>query len=592
MRADTAFVHRDIRILAAMPCVFAAAVLGFSSFGRAAESETIPSALGAESTQSVTPDRVSLDYRDADLSSVLRSFSYSYNLNLVTSADVKGKVTVSLTDVTIDEALEALLKANALTFTRRGNIVYINPIASEEEALINEAIKLNYLKAADAQNLVRKALTPKGDIRIDEMTNTIVVSDTSKALQQVKELLTQVDKPPEQVIIEAKIVDITSSDLHNIGVTWGTDFTPTSSGLFNRNTVFQEELQTTVTLPGTSSSLSGGQFSLDTLTLKGLTLTATLDALISDSKANLLASPSIAVVNNQEARIVIGEKVPFKERTQTTTGTTETTRFIDVGTTLRVTPSINSDGYITMRIHPEVSSVSALLDAGPRITTREADTTVRIKEGETIIIAGLIKQEDNRTRSEVPGLGRLPILKYLFGSQSKDKSQTELAVFITPSILRSRAELATMSIEETRKADAYATTRVIGEQGLIATLFQTAEQLEANRGVESRRKPDWFRKKQAMSLYESIALDFPNHPKAADSLYRAAQISIHSFRDFGRAKLNLQQLIKSYPDSMWIPNAKSLLKTYELEMELQQQRTEQESISRVIPPNNPTGSVQ
>ena len=538
-----------------------------------------------------SPELVTLDYRDADLASVLRSFSYSYGLNLVTSTDVKGKVTVSLKNVTIDEALEALLKANDLTFTRSGNVVYINPASEEtEEPIVNEAIKLNYLKAADAQNLVRKALTAKGDIRVDEVSNMLVVADTPKAIEQVRQLLIQVDQAPQQVIVEAKIVDITSTDLHNIGVTWSTDFTPAGEqkGLFKRNTAFQEQLTSTVTLPGTSSALSGSQFTLDTLTLKGLTVTASLDALIQDRKANLLASPSIAVLNNQEARIVIGEKVPFKERTQTTTGTTETTRFIDVGTTLRVTPSINSDGYITMRIHPEVSSVSALLDAGPRITTREADTTVRIKEGETIIIAGLIKQEDNRTKSEVPGLGRLPVLKYLFGSQSKDKTRTELAVFITPSILYSQAELAALPPNTNRIGEAKISTRAAGELGLGLALFETAEHLEAGRGAESVRKPEWFRMKQAMSLYENIALDFPAHPKAPDCLFRAAKIGIQSFRDFSRAKLDLEELIRRYPDHLLAPSAKSMLKAYELEMELHRQSREQDTLSKAIEPDAAT----
>ena len=587
--SHNAVLHRlsAMRIAAGVVGVYLFAIPAAYS----AETDTSEPAKVTDAPVNRATELVTLDYRDADLASVLRSFSYSYGLNLVTSTDVKGKVTVSLKDVTIDEALEALLKANDLTFTRSGNVVYVNP-ASEaaEEPIINEAIKLNYLKAADAQNLVRKALTAKGDIRVDEISNMLVVADTAKAVEQVRQLLTQVDQAPQQVIVEAKIVDITSTDLHNIGVTWSTDFTPVGreKGLFKRDTQFQEQMTSTVTLPGTSSTLSGSQFTLDTLTLKGLTVTASLDALIQDRKANLLASPSIAVLNNQEARIVIGEKVPFKERTQTTTGTTETTRFIDVGTTLRVTPSINSDGYITMRIHPEVSSVSALLDAGPRITTREADTTVRIKEGETIIIAGLIKQEDNRTKSEVPGLGRLPVLRYLFGSQSKDKTRTELAVFITPSILYSQAELAALPPNTNRIGEAKISTRAAGELGLGLALFETAEHLEAGRGAESVRKPEWFRMKQAMTLYENIALDFPSHPKAPDSLYRAAKIGIQSFRDFSRAKLDLEELIRRYPDHLLAPSAKSMLKAYELEMELHRQSREQDTISKAIEPDAAT----
>ncbi|HEX9779972.1 MAG TPA: secretin N-terminal domain-containing protein [bacterium] len=527
-----------------------------------------PAAAAQEMADPAPQELVTLDYRDADLSNVLRSLSYTYNLNLVTSSDVKGKVTVSLKNVTIDEALQAILSANDLAFARRGNIVYINAAEAQPDAVISEVVRLKYLKAPDAQNLVRKLLSDKGDIRIDEVSNAVVLTDFPKQIEQVKSLLQQIDEAPQQVLIEARIVDITSSDLHNIGVTWGADYAPAgqTKGLFDRSTQFQEQLEGTVRVPGTSSTLSSGQFTLDTLTLKGISVTATLDALIQDRKANLLASPSIAVLNNQEARIVIGEKVPFKERTQTTTGTTETTKFIDVGTTLRVTPTINTDGYITMYIHPEVSSVASLLDAGPRITTREADTTVRIRAGETIVIAGLIKQEDNRTMSEVPWLGRVPILRHLFSSRSKDQTQTELAVFITPSIIRSREELAKLGKDIVQREVAFVNVPMAGRLGLISTLFETADRLERGEGLESRRKPEWQRMQQAMRLYESIAYDFPESPKAPVALLRAATIQLEQFDRSDEAARHLRRLIEQYPRSDLVPSAKRLLEQAEARM--------------------------
>ena len=527
-----------------------------------------PSSTAAEPGQ----ERITLDYRDADLANVLRSLSRTYNLNLVTSTDVKGKVTVSLTDVTIDGALDAILTANGLMHTRRGNIIYINPGAPEAAAMANEPIRLKYLKAADAQNLLRKILSPKGDIKVDEVSNTLVVIDFPGNIDRVQELVHKLDVPPQQVLIEAKIIDITSKDLRNMGVTWTADYKPAgdAKGLFDRGTRAQEQLKATTTLAGTSSSLSGGQFKLDALTFKGLSITATLDALVRDDKAHLLATPSIAVINNQEARIVIGEKVPFKERQQTTTGTTETTKFIDVGTTLRVTPSINADGYITVRIHPEVSSVSALLDAGPRITTREADTTVRIKEGETIVIAGLIKQEDNRTKSGVPILGQLPILDYVFGSRSKDQTQTELAVFITPKIIRSREEEQALSAQAAKKEEAYVTIATTGKLGVVLSLFEKAEQLEQGEGLESRRKPEWFRMQQALNLYEHIAAEYPDSPQAPVALYRAARIYLHDVRDVQQAKLITQHLLERYPDSSVAARAKRFSKEIEKAERLQQ----------------------
>ncbi len=515
------------------------------------------------------PDKVSLDYRDVDLSNVLRALSYTYHLNLVTSNDVKGKVTINLKDVTVDEALDAILTGNGLSYTKRGSVFYINSSSADAVSMVSQPVPLKYLKAVDAQNLVRKSLSPKGDIKVDEVSNVLVITDFQANIDRVKLLLEAIDMAPQQVLIEAKIVDITSKDLRNMGVTWSADWKPIgiTKGLLGRKTGFQEEGKITQTLAGTSSSLSGGQFKIDTLTFKGLSVTATVDALIQDQKAHLLASPSIAVLNNQEARIVIGEKVPFKERTQTTTGTTETTKFIDVGTTLRVTPSINADGYITMRIHPEVSSVSALLDAGPRITTREADTTVRIKELETIVIAGLIKQEDNKTKSGIPILGQLPILDYIFGSRSKDKTQTELAVFITPRILHSRQEMEVLAASELIKEQVAVTTPTSGSLGIVLTLFEKADRLQRGVELESRRKPEWFRRDQAVNLYENIAQEFPDSPQAPESLYRAAQVRL-SNRDLEGTRRDLQQLMEKYPSDSLIPKAQRLRE--QVDRELQQ----------------------
>lgn len=537
-----------------------------AGFVWAAAGQAQDAALEGAVSKAAGPDSkqqpISLDYRDADLSNVLRSLSYTYHLNLVTSSDIKGKVTVSLKDVSLEEALDALLSANGLTYSIRGRIIYINPGSPDTASMASVPLRLKYLKAIDAQNLIRKPLSPKGDIKVDEVSNTLVVTDFPSHIEKIKRLMEELDQPPRQVLIEAKIVDITSKDLNNLGVTWTADWKPQGSvkGIFGRGTSFQEQLKGTLAVPGTSSSLSGSQFKLDALTFKGLSLTAAIDALIQDQKAHLLASPAIAVLNNQEARIVIGEKVPFKERTQTTTGTTETTKFIDVGTTLRVTPSINADGYITMRIHPEVSSVSALLDAGPRITTREADTTVRVREAETIVIGGLIKQEDNRTRSKIPFLGNVPGFGYLFGSRSKDQTQTELAVFITPTVLRSLQEIEEFN-QKGKEAQANATVTTTGSLGVVLSLYEKAELLEKNSGLESRRKPAWFRMRQAINLYEHIAVAFPGSPQASESLYRAAYLHARAFKEKEPAQENLQRLMKSYPESPILGKAKTLLES-------------------------------
>lgn len=519
-------------------------------------------ATGVEFMEERLKEKISLDYKDTDLNSVLRSIAWTYGLNLVTSPDVKGKVTISLQDVTIEEALDAILTINGLAYTRRKNIIFIAPGDPRMVEIKSEVIFLKYIAAGEAQNLLRKILSPKGDMKINELANSLIVTDFPGNIAKLKELLKKIDLAPIQVLIEAKIVDITSTDLRAMGVKWDADYSP-GHGIFDRSTKYSERLKGTIDMAEQSGSLSGGQLSLNTLTLKNLTVTATIDALVKDGKAHLLANPSIAVLNGQEARIIIGERYPYKERTQTATGTTETTKFVDIGTTLRVTPQVNKDGYITMRVHPEVSSLYASLDAGPRITTREADTTVRVKEGETLVIGGLIKQKDNRSREKIPILGDIPIIGFLFSRSERDMEQKELAVFITPRILRSKEEMELLSKKEVAKEKVYVTLDKTAHLSIVARLFEKAHKLDKGYGVESRRKDKQFRKTQSLSLFEHIFTEFPDSEKAPEAKFRAGMIYYKYLKDYQKVKEVFSRLISDYPESSFATKAERCLREIE-----------------------------
>lgn len=512
--------------------------------------------------------RISLDYKDSDLSKVLQSLAYSYDLNIVPAPDIKGKVTVSLKSVTIDEALEAILISCGYDYYRKGNLIYIYPsLKVEDVGLITISIALKYLTAGEAQALVSKSLSPRGDARVNEVTNSLIIRDYVPILDKVRSLIKEIDTPPLQVLIEAKIIDITSKDLQNLGVTYSATYTA-PGGLFKgKGSSYEgsDQVKGTVTTAGPSSSLSGGQFKLETFILKSWDVTATIDALIQDQRARLLASPSIATLNGKEARIVIGEKVPYKEKTQTTTGTTETTRFIDVGTNLRVTPQISPDGYITMAVHPEVSSVSALLDAGPRITTREADAVIRVKDGETIVIGGLIKNEDTHVRSRIPIFGHLPIVGFLFGNKSKDLTQTELAVFITPHIIKESEELK--KVKAFQREEVYVNITGVGERTLVNMLFEKARRLESNQGIESRRKDEATRIAEALDLYRTIATQFPESDKADEALYRAGKIYFWFYHDRLQALKMFQALTENYPQSPYYANSTYIVRSIERSQE-------------------------
>lgn len=498
---------------------------------------------------------ITIDYKDAEIAEVLRSLAYSYNLNLVTPKELGGKVNMSLVNVSVDEALSAILGVNNYTFTRKGNLIYITPGPGLEGIdVATERLPLRFLVASEASNLLQKVISPKGDIKINEATNSLVITDFPASLEKVKKVLESIDIAPIQVLIEAKLVDITEKNFENFGVTYTVDYKPLRGGLFNRSTKVQEELADTINMAGPSATLSGGQMKMTTITLKNASGSVTLDALIQANKAHVLASPSITTLNGKEARIIIGERFPYKEKTQTTTGTIESTRFADIGTTLRVVPRVSPDGWITMAVHPEVSSLTAALDAGPRIATREADATIRVKDGETIVIGGLIRREDSRIRGKMPIIGDIPILGWLFKKASTDLSSTELVVFITPRILRSpedidKAKLA-LPVEASVSIDG-AGTRVI-----VNKLLEEAGELERNQGLISRDRDKETRMADAVDHYKQIISQFPHSDKVDYALYRQAMIAYDYYRDLPRAKELLSWLVESYKDSRYAGRAR------------------------------------
>lgn len=509
---------------------------------------------------------ITVEYKDADLVNVLRSLALTYRLNLLTGPDIKGKVTINLQEITVEKALEAILKANGLIYSKKDGVIYINSGDAAVIDVTTEVIQLKYLTATQAQNITKKMLSAKGDMKINETANNIIVTDYREVIGKIRDLLKQTDTAPKQVLIEAKILDISSSDLKSLGVTWDANYTPINGGLFGRNTNATETLHAGLHLPTTSSTLTSGQLTLTSLAVKGMTLSATIDALVRNGKAHLLASPSIAVINGQEARIVIGERFPYKERTQTTSGTTETTKFVDIGTTLKVNPQINDDGYITLSLHPEVSSLVSALDAGPRVATREADTTVRIKEGETLVIGGLIRQTDNRTTDRIPVLGNIPLLGMLFSRTDRDVEQTELAVFITPRILYSREEQIALGHKQEEIESSYTLIDKSANLSMVEKIFDMAVAMDKGTGIESVRKDEMPRKMQAMSQYEVIYKQYPDSERAPEAKYRVGMIQWKYLRDYKKAKNTFSTLVSDFSRSPWAQEAQLAYEKMDKEM--------------------------
>ena len=412
---------------------------------------------------SISKQIVSLDFNDADIRDVLRILAVKGGINIVYGDDVKGRVTIHLDDVVFDDAVTMILKIKGLVMKRvsKNILRVITPeiLAQERSKAVTftKIFTLNYGVAGDVKGEL-DALRAKGAqtiIGTDTRMNKLIVTATPEELENIEMLIKNLDVKPAQVLIEAKIMKVRRSDVGGLGVDWS--FTKTFTDNADRTDVIGEAMApgkstlqggtvvdlsgqpvTGATGAGTGVSfpvLGGGVVSFGSIANE-MALNLALSAMQDKGKSKILACPKVATLNNQEARILIGQKVPFVTTRVDASGVaTQTTEFIDVGTRLVVTPTINIDKMITLKIKPEKSSVDEWRDAGPVISTQEVETTVLIRDSETIVIAGLIDDKDIAQDTKVPFLGDIPLIGYLFKKKTWDKERDELLIFLTPHIM-------------------------------------------------------------------------------------------------------------------------------------------------------------
>ncbi|WP_371378670.1 type II secretion system protein GspD [Sporomusa aerivorans] len=273
-------------------------------------------------------------------------------------------------------------------------------------------VQLDYLKVDQAKPLL-SAVVPEDQIKTDPLRNTLVIMSSPDVYDQIHYLLTKIDTPPKQVMFEVQVIELNRDDSTNLGVDWGASTklpsAPVSDDLPYR--------------------IGTGKY--------GVNLQGVVNRLIENKKGRLLASPRVATLDGVTAKILIGDKLAV-ESSQPTTGSIPiiSVVYVDVGIKLEVTPAVNKDGYITTRIQPEVSNKTDTTKNGnPNIRTRQADATLRVKSGVTIVLGGLIQRQETRDTFKVPILGQLPLVGGLFHSTSKQITETELVIMLTPKII-------------------------------------------------------------------------------------------------------------------------------------------------------------
>jgi len=387
------------------------------------------------------------EFQGDDVGAVLRLLARQAKINMVVSEAVTGTVTMRLEDVTALQAVSIIVKAKGLFLDKIDSVYYIKTGAERTaEPTESDSYQFSYARAKDTAPLIAGQLSSKDAPQIDDRTNTIFFRETRANIDNIRKLLVQIDKPTKQVMIEARLVEVTANPKQSFGINWTGTFSdktltygPNTGGDFqfpNSNNHGKNNLL------GSFGNLVSGQFAI----LSVPQFSATLNLLNNDADAEFLANPRVVTADNQQAKIEIirAQPVPqlnFNEQTATAVfGGFQDKKF---GNTLVVRPSVNKDGFITLAVKPEISNKvgdSTFTFAGatvtsPIIDTRSLDSNVLIKSGDTLAIGGLLQDEVRKTRTKVPGVGDVPILGYLFQSRANERVKRNLLVFVTPTIV-------------------------------------------------------------------------------------------------------------------------------------------------------------
>ena len=432
---------------------------------------------------------VTMNIVDSEVREVLTSLASIGGVNIVADDSVNGKITVQLAGVSFQEALDIITKTKGLQYQTIGNTIIVgtknnmsagfgqlhvfhlkfaNPddvvnaaklalglggstesSSTENSTQTTTTSNTNNTNSTTSNNDGTTTAEISGNLTVDKATNSLLFYGTASEAQKVRAVLDQIDIPYEQVSLEAQVMSINKTDSKNLGIEWEWSKAPQS---------YEEYTPEKITIDATTGRITSSEpaeitraSSFNKGTTGGIIsfgrspdglpyefyYAAKINALINNGKANILSKPKITTINGKEATINIGGEVPIPTLTVSDNTTTTTYEYKETGIILKYTPRVNDDGYITAKIHTEVSTPTYDADAKAyRFNKRSADTQVRLKDGETMVIGGLIGSDESKVMSKIPFLGDLPILGRFFSNVNNSKNESEVIIFVTARIVK------------------------------------------------------------------------------------------------------------------------------------------------------------
>ncbi|WP_054029325.1 type IV pilus secretin PilQ [Desulfatitalea tepidiphila] len=397
-----------------------------------------------------TGEKIALDFYETDIKNVFRILREVSGKNFAIDKDVTGKVTMTLDKpVPWDQVLDLVLRMNQLGMAKEGDIVRIATLetlkaeedlrkakleayrkAREEvkalEPLITKYIPVSYSNAAgEIQPHIKNILTKdRGSVSVDAKNNQIIITDTAEIVRQAQEIVRRIDKVTAQVVIEARVVEVSDTFSRELGITWDLAFGPDSLGSWEFGT------DASMNFPSEGNNDIGISFSR--LTGVPFVINARLNALETMGEGRILSSPKILTLDNKKAKIKQGVEYPYLERDSSGGSSV---KFKNIDLLLEVTPHVTPDNRISMSIYITKNDVAGITAGVPSVSTNEAETELLVNDGDTIVIGGIIKSSENKGQNSFPGLGRIPLLGWLFKNTTRSTQSNELLIFMTPRIV-------------------------------------------------------------------------------------------------------------------------------------------------------------
>jgi type IV pilus assembly protein PilQ len=421
--------------------------------------------------------KVTIDLQDADIVNVIRLIGEVSGKNVVVAEDVKGKVTLKLKNVPWDQALDVILKTKDLGQETRGGIIRVVlqakldaerdvrlKLQEDREKKLPTTVRLipvNYAVASEMQTQVKGLLSARGQVSIDNRTNVIIVEDIRDNLDQAERLVRTLDTPTPQVLIEARMVEGSTQFSRTLGIQWGGGLFFSQRGGNPTGLVFPNNAGVVGAADNAASATSPGVFfpsnfavnlpASNTNTGIGLNLgsvgnfgflNARLSAAEASGQARVVSAPRVTTLNNKRARITQGTQISVP----IATANTISVQTVNAALELDVTPHVTADGSILMTINLSNNTPDfgqQVPGAPPPVQTKEAQTEMLVKDGDTAVIGGIYTRTQGETYQQTPFLGSIPILGWLFKNVSETDNRTEMLVFITPRIVNRRAATPT-----------------------------------------------------------------------------------------------------------------------------------------------------